>query len=127
MDTIMPLLSPLESAVADAISHQYPEATSALLSQLATAKVTSRDFTGSGFFTEFEVLRSAPSAPTAIGPVGSIGALVGPDRYPMEFMLYVWEGYAHMIEAYSYGDGYGDLDLISAEFSRPADIDTYQL
>ncbi|MDP1737185.1 MAG: hypothetical protein Q8L23_07075 [Caulobacter sp.] len=127
MDAMMSRLSPLESAVAEAISHQYPVATSALLSQLATATVTGRDFTGSGFFTEFEVSRSAPSAPTAIGPVGWIGALVGPDRYPMEFMLYVREGFAHMIEAYSYGDGYGELDLINAEFSRPTAIDTYQL
>jgi hypothetical protein len=112
-------LTPLERAVAKAISRQYPEATAKLLSQLATATVTSREFTGSGFFTEFNVLRSTPAAPTAIGPIGLVGSLVGPSRYALEFMLHVSEGYAHMIEAYSYGGGYGDLDLLSAEFSDP--------
>jgi len=114
-------LSSLERAVSEAIGRQFPEATAAVLGQLATASVTEREFTPTGFFTVFDVDRTMPPAPTMIGPVGDVASLVGPARYPMEFMLYVRDGYAEMIEAYSYGDGYGDLDLLAAEFTQPAE------
>lgn len=123
----MTALTPLEFAVSEAIARQFPEAVAAISAQLATASVTAREFTPTGFFTEFEVDRTTPPAPTMIGPVGYISSLVGPDRYPMEFMLYVRDGYAEMIEAYSYGDGYGELDLLSAEFSDPQETGTAQL
>ena len=47
---------------------------------------------------------------------------MGPDAYPLEFMLYVKDGYAEMIEAYSFFDGYGDLDLLTASFTAPEPI-----
>lgn len=34
-------------------------------------------------------------------------------------MLYVKDGYAEMIEAYSFLDGYGDLDVLTAPFTEP--------
>ncbi|HQR89630.1 MAG TPA: hypothetical protein PLH31_10305, partial [Caulobacter sp.] len=107
-------LTALERAVAEAIAREYPDATDALLRQLQNAVVTSRDFTGVGFFTEFDVPRDGPPAKDLVGPVGHICALVGSERYPLEFMLYVRGGYAEMIEAYSFEDGYGDLDLLTA-------------
>ncbi|MNH49595.1 hypothetical protein D3C85_1210560 [compost metagenome] len=115
-------LTSLELAVSEAIARQFPEAAEAISAQLASASVTAREFTPTGFFTEFDVDRATPPAPTMIGPVGYISSLVGPNRYPMEFMLYVWDGYAEMIEAYSYGDGYRELDLLSAEFSDPQEV-----
>lgn len=118
----MSKLTALELAVAEAIAREYPEAMEALLGQLQNAVVTNRDFTGVGFFTEFEVPKDAPPAKDVIGPVGNIRSLVGPERYPLEFMLYVREGYAEMIEAYSFEDGYGDLDLLTAEFTPPVEI-----
>lgn len=113
-------LSSLERSVAEAIGRQFPEATAAILEQLATASVTEREFTPTGFFTCFDIDRATPPAPTMIGPVGDIASLVGPAGYPMEFILYVRDGYAEMIEAYSYGDGYGDLDLLAVQFTQPA-------
>jgi hypothetical protein len=111
----------LEHAVAEAIARQFPDATTALLEQLQKAVVTSRQFTGVGFFTEFEVPRDLPMAELAFGPIGHIRSLVGPERYPLEFMLYVNDGYANTIEAYSFEDGYGDLDLLTADFTPPTE------
>ena len=34
-------------------------------------------------------------------------------------MIFVRDGYAVMMEAYSFGDGYGDLDIITAAFTPP--------
>lgn len=121
----MSKLSDLELAVAEAIAREYPGATEALLEQLRDAVVTKRDFTGVGFFTEFDVPKDTPPAKDVVGPIGNIRSLVGPERYPLEFMLYVRGGYAEMIEAYSFEDGYGDLDLLSAEFTPPVEI-TFQ-
>ena len=121
----MSKLTDLELAVAEAIAREYPDATEALLGQLRGAVVTRRDFTGVGFFTEFDVPKDGNPAKDVIGPVGNVQSLVGPERYPLEFMLYVRDGYAEMIEAYSFEDGYGDLDLLTAEFTPPAEI-TFQ-
>lgn len=117
----------LESAVAEAIARQYPSATKALLEQLQEAVVTSREFTGVGFFTEFSVPKDTRAAPDAIGPIGTIRSLVGPAQYPLEFMLYVRGGYAEMIEAYSFEDGYGDLDLLTADFTPPIAAEVQKL
>ncbi|WP_419318024.1 hypothetical protein ACN2C7_15615 [Caulobacter sp. ErkDOM-E] len=119
----MSKLTALELAVAEAIARQYPDATKALLEQLQSAVVAKRDFTGVGFFTEFDVPRDGPPAKDVAGPVGHIRSLVGPEQYPLEFMLYVRGGYAEMIEAYSFEDGYGDLDLLTAEFTPPTESD----
>ncbi len=119
----MSKLTALELAAAEAIAREYPDAMEALLAQLQNAVVTKRDFTGFGFFTEFDVPRNGPPARDVVGPVGHIRSLVGPEQYPLEFMLYVRGGYAEMIEAYSFEDGYGDLDLLTAEFTPPIESD----
>jgi len=120
-------LSALERAAAEAISRQLPEATEVLVQQLATAAVTLREFTPTGFYTEFEVSRTTPAASTAVGSFGWVRSFVGQDLYAMEFILYVRDGYARMIEGYSYGDGYGDLNLLSAAFTEPEDLEKLQL
>jgi hypothetical protein len=114
--------SALEQAAFQAIAGQFPLAEAALLAQLSEARVTNRDFTGLGFFTEFEVPRRVAPTTGLASPIGTIRAFVGPDRYPLEFMLYVTDGYAHTLEAYSFEDGYGDLDLLTAEFTPPIEV-----
>jgi len=120
-------LTRLERAVAEAICNEFPEGRDALLQQLATARVTARDFTGVGFYTEFEVdnLIRAPQPKTS--PFGEIRTYVGPDRYELLFLLYVRDGYAGMIEAYSFYDGYGALDLLTCEFTAPEHVQFNQL
>lgn len=116
-------LSPLEHAAASLIARQISsDGGDTLLAQLATARVSSREFTGYGFFTDFDVDRSLPKAGVSGSPAGWAESLVGPRQYPLHFLLYVEDGFAKMIEAYSYLDGYGDLDLLTCHFSPPIDI-----
>ena len=120
----MTQLSSLEMAVGTALAHQVSvDRPEALIEQLKTAIVSGRDFTGIGFFTEFTVDKRLPPAATIDrSPVGWVRCLVGPDAYPMEFMIYVRDGYAEMIEAYSFDDGYGDIDLLTTTFTTPAEV-----
>jgi hypothetical protein len=117
----MTALSPLEFAVGSAIAAQ-PEChdEAALVAQLRSAHVTLREFTGFGFFTEFEVDKSLSKTEAHQSPFGRLHAEVGPDGYLMGFMVYLKDGFAEMIEGYSYGDGYGDLDLLTADFTPPS-------
>ncbi len=111
-------------AVAVVLAEQVsPDESHALVEQLKTAEVSARDFTGVGFYTEFSVNRALPPAAVTISPGGWVRSEVGPDAYPLEFMLYVKNGYAEMIEAYSFFDGYGDLDLLTATFTEPIAFD----
>lgn len=71
------------------------------------------------FYTEFAVNRTLPPAIVTTSPGGWVRSEVGPEAYPLEFMLYVKDGYAEMIEAYSFYEGYGDLDILSALFTKP--------
>ena len=120
----MKQLSALETAVALLLAEQVsPDESNALIAQLRSAQVSSRDFTGVGFYTEFNVDRALPPAAVAVSPGGWVRSEVGPNAYPLEFMLYVEEGYAVMIEGYSFFDGYGDLDLLTASFSAPIAFD----
>lgn len=100
-----------------------PDGSNALIEQLKTAKVSGREFTGLGFYTEFSVDRALPPAVVTVSPGGWVRSEVGSDAYPLEFMLYVKGGYAEMIEAYSYFDGYGDIDLLTASFTAPRAFD----
>jgi len=116
----MTQLSALEMAAAVILAEQVsPTESHALVEQLKSAEVTSRDFTGLGFYTEFSVDRALPPAMVTASPGGWVRAEVGSKSYPLEFMLYVKDGYAEMIEAYSFADGYGDLDLLTASFTEP--------
>lgn len=119
----MKSLSALEMAAAVILSEQVsPTESQALIEQLKSAEVTSRDFTGLGFYTEFSVNRTLPPVLVTASPGGWVRSEVGPEAYPLEFMLYVKDGYAEMIEAYSFDDGYGDLDILSASFTEPRAI-----
>lgn len=117
-------LSPLELSAAFAIAEQIGlDGGSALIDQLVSARITAREFTGFGFFTEFAVDQTLPVAIVSESPGGLIRIAVGPDQYPLEFVLYVKDGYAGMLEAYSHFDGYGDLDLLTCEFGPPVSLE----
>ncbi|HBV12172.1 MAG TPA: hypothetical protein DEB60_03500, partial [Brevundimonas sp.] len=115
--------SALEMAAAVVLAKQVsPDESPALIEQLKTAEVSGREFTRFGFYTEFSVDRALPPAVVTVSQGGGRSE-VGSDAYPLEFMLYVKDGYAEMIEAYSYFDGYGDIDLLTASFTTPRALD----
>jgi hypothetical protein len=121
-------LSALEMAVGVLIARQIsPNESHVLVEQLKSAEVSARDFTGVGFYTEFSVDKRLEPVTVTSSPSGWVRSEVGPNAYPLEFMLYVRDGYAEMIEAYSFFDGYGDLDLLTASFTAPEPINPEML
>lgn len=120
-------LSGLEMAVARLLAAQVSvDGGGRWLAQLTSAEVIRRQFTGVGFFATISVDRKLPPAPVASSPAGWVRSLVGPAAYPLEFMIFIRDGYADMIEAYSFYDGYGDLDLLTCEFTAPEEITAEQ-
>lgn len=113
-------LSPLEMAVAVLLARQVSQCDSnPLVDQLNSAQVSARESTSFGFLTEFNVDRRLPPMQLTDGPAGWVRSEVGPNGYPLEFMLHVRDGYAEMILAFSLHEGYGDLDLLTATFTDP--------
>lgn len=108
-------LSSLELAAAEAICAQLPQGGSEMLEQVRNARVVSREFTAYGFYTVIQTL-SGPPVQLSESPFGHVQTRVGPTGYELQFMLHFQDGRATMIEAYSFGEGYGDLDLLTCEF-----------
>jgi hypothetical protein len=89
---------------------------SALETQLSTATLLSRENTGGGFFTRFEVDRGSSSAVGGMrlrdGPATKIHGL----QHGMGFILWLKEGYANCLEGYSYAESAANIVLESVGF-----------
>ncbi|MEI7932173.1 MAG: hypothetical protein WCI21_03850 [Alphaproteobacteria bacterium] len=93
--------TPLERASIEAICVEHPVLAEGLRNQSAAATVTSRDNTGVGFFTYFEVASSVAPLPSPFkSPLGTVSTtVVGVEMY---FMVWVSkEGFADCIEGYT--------------------------
>lgn len=99
-----------------------PEQRKALARQLATAVVVDRDNTGHGFYTKFEVDR------TAVHRLAGVSMIDAPtmamkglgEGNSLGFILWAEDGYASTLEGFQYGDVSGQtVDLI--------DYDLYDL
>jgi hypothetical protein len=94
--------TPLERAVLRAICEVHLVDRAALEAQLSTAIVLSRENTGAGSYTRFSVERSSVAAIEGErlrrGPSARIDGL----ERGMGFILWLKEGYADCLEAYSY-------------------------
>jgi len=102
MLSIGPDFTPLERAVLSNICEMHPEDQIALEAQLSTATLASRENTGGGFFTNFEVDRISNTVVEGErlrnGPAAKIVGL----EHGMGFILWLEEGYAKCLEGYSY-------------------------
>ena len=115
-------LTPLERTVFEFIVDANSDGGAALRTQLAAARLRKRDNTGSGFFTYFEIDRTAPPMgerkPRDMrdGPFATVqGASHG-----MGFILWLKDGYADCLEGYCYGvddTEAWDLENLSFELS----------
>ena len=108
--------SPLEQAVLTAICEMYSSDQAVLGAQLATATLLSCENTGAGFYTRFAVERAASATlaggRSRAGPETKIDGL----RHGMGFILWLKEGYADCLEAYSYGESTTGLALEAVGF-----------
>lgn len=106
MATKGPELTDLERAVLERLLRGDHLILKALRTQLQSAEVTSREFTGVGFFTDFKVPRSVPPAPTARSHLAITGVhakIPGLER-PVGFVLFVEDGYLACLEGFTYDE-----------------------
>ena len=119
MPIMLPLPSdftPLEQAVLSAICEEHPNDRAAMEAQLSTATLKTRENTGAGFFTYFDVQR------IGISPLGGRRLRDGPNakikglQHGMGFILWFKEGYAHCLEGYAHADSTTEVDWQSVAF-----------
>jgi len=119
MPSMLPLapdFTPLEQAVLSAICEEHSTDRAAMEAQLATATLKTRENTGAGFFTYFDVQR------IGISPIGGRRLRDGPNakikglQHGMGFILWFKEGYAHCLEGYAHADSTTEVDWHSVGF-----------
>lgn len=114
----MQSLSELESAVLEAIATQVSRHARQLREQLAVASVIGREDTGVGFRTRLTVARTAPKMVGAASPLGDIGAELAGVQHGMGFLLWLRDGFADTLEAYTHYDSTEGLDLAALRGSN---------
>jgi len=111
-------LTLLERAVLNEICRQYPKDQALLEAQVASARVTSRENTGAGFFSDLSVARDPAHKVTAGERTrGWVHARIDGLQYEMGFILFLEDGFLSCLEGYLNGDETTTgLDLVNAAF-----------
>jgi hypothetical protein len=106
----------LEEAILRDLCARFPDEQAALTAQLMTAKVRSRENTGVGFYTSFDVARAD------LAPLGgqrmrhaSWVRVDGLDN-PMGFILWLEGGFADCLEGFTNVDSTVGVDLTALTF-----------
>ena len=98
---------------AEAMAHIIAEdknLSSWLSRQYASAQVVSREFTGVGFFTEYEVSDISLKCPGDINcELGAIQANINGVQYGVGFVLFIRNGMITMLEGYTYGEDWPEV------------------
>jgi hypothetical protein len=108
--------SALERAVLDEICHQYPTQRAALEAQLAAAVVRSRENTGAGVYTHFEINRSVAPAIAWDRVIGNVSVKIDGFEDPMIFLLFTDDGYANCLEGAAICDSTIQVNLNTVRF-----------
>lgn len=126
-------LSHLERLVLEKLLDGDHAVLRALRIQLESCCVTKREFTEVGFFSELEVDRTLPAAPTTwqnlvISKV--VGEIVGLE-HGAGFVLFVRSGYLGILEGYTYGpESWPTEDIVDVELrylGGARDLDSLEL
>lgn len=97
-------LNGFERAVLEKLLAGNHPVLSALRAQLGSCEVSSREFTGHGFFTNLKVDPSVEPAPTSRPriQIRDVGGKISGLKYGAGFVLFVTEGYLDFLEGFSY-------------------------
>jgi hypothetical protein len=92
-----------------------------LREQLAVASIANREFTGVGFFTNFQVPNTARRLSNLQRLViGDLHSEVAGSEHGVGFLLFVDDGRLHFLEGFAYDAPWpGDLKLIRLCYLRP--------
>ena len=100
----------------EAVAAQFPRQQDALLAQFRAARVTSRENSGAGFFTRFEVDRLKAEPVSLESPAGDVWADVSGFQDPINFLMFLRDGYAVMLEGATLRDSTAGLSLDQLTF-----------
>lgn len=93
-----------ENTVMETILQEKTERNKSLLEQYRISKVISREFTGYGFYTDFEVSNFDLALPNKENlELGCLGNLEG-IKNGAGFILFVRNGFIEMLEGYTYDE-----------------------
>lgn len=115
-------LMPLETTVLDKLCDGDHPLLIALRRQLPHIEVRRREFTGTGFYAEFDVAEEAEPAPVGKERLvfGDVEASVDGLQYGAGFLLYVDNGLLRMLEGYSYEEPWPErVTNFTLRFSDP--------
>lgn len=97
-------MNDLERQVMDMLLRGDHPILTVLRAQLAVASVSSREFTGVGFFTKFAVPPTIPRlAVGRLAPLGDVNADVPGMQHGAGFVLFFKDGALDCLEGFSYG------------------------
>ena len=108
----------IEIAVLAEIVKQHAEDAPSLAHQLKAAKVSSRENTGKGFYTDLEIARQDVARIERKGPLGEVWLAIDGFSNPMTFLLFLEDGYACQLEGATINDSTVDYDFSTARFAR---------
>lgn len=114
-------MNPLEREILERLLRGVHPVLAVLRSQLETAAVVSREFTGTGFMTDLSVPAHLPRVSTTDRLViGDVGADVSGLPLGAGFLLFVREGALDALEGYSYDSEWTqDARLLRSFFVHP--------
>jgi hypothetical protein len=107
----------METAALEAIFAETPTVSAELQRQLGRAKVTERENTGGGFFTDITVPEDVPGVdcPKVLGY--ATHARVDGLEHGLGFVLFMEDGKLHLLEGYAWGpESTASLDLNNLSF-----------
>ena len=104
-------LTEFEYAALDKLLAGNHPVLSVLRAQLASAKVSSREFTGVGFFTNLRIDRSLP--PALIGcsriQIRDVGGKIKGLKHGVGFVLFITDGYIDFLEGFTYDEPWPEV------------------
>jgi hypothetical protein len=100
------LLSALERSVLEKLLDGNHPVLAALRAQLDSCEVSSRQFSGVGFFTNLRVDRSVRPAPTSHPRIhiSGVGGKISGLEHGAGFVLFVTDGYLDFLEGFTYDE-----------------------
>lgn len=109
-------MNDLEKKVLNFILSEDNDEFSLLREQLSCCEVVRRERTGRGFFTYLEVDRErCQSMGSSNLQLGSVGAHIKGLEHGAGFLLFVEDGFLTMLEGYSYGESWPELEKYEFE------------
>jgi hypothetical protein len=125
----MKAFTPLEDAVLRKLLEGGRQWLSVLRAQFNVAQVSSREHTGTGFYTDFSVPHEAPALPNEPSfRFGDVSAEINDLLYGAGFLVVVKDGYLDYLEGYSYEEPWPEnIHAFHVYYSNSKDRDEDEL